>query len=362
MERRIGVIVPFEAKRQCRIDKTALSILLFAKRILDKYSTLGMYGFDDAAMVFLEQIAEGEKQNKDIRKQIEFTVKLMLLHQNRNRLAKDIISEKTAFQKNITNHIMVNLNRLLSVDKRVYSELSQISYNNVKLKEAYDKIVKLENHEKKLVFQFQNHENIRPKSLQRSFYQMFQQLMQKNQIKLSSQLFKESVARKQFKNNLNKLLELQTLRSDVERHEFLHVMKHGTLEERREAMGILKDAVMEVNQELMKKEEKRSWYETERIYHNQNERHLEIVKTRKQEKEIIQIKEILQQQQTIQAEEHKLYKEIQNKLVKQDQAVTKMMKEQDYMKKQGSPATISGAITKHLKSEIHLDRMRYGME
>ena len=127
-------------------------------------------------------------------------------------------------------------------------------------------------------------------------------------------------------------------------------------------MGILKDAVMEVNQELIKKEEKRSWYEKERIYHNQNERYMEIVKTKKQEKEIIQIKEILQQQQTIQAEEHKLYKEIQNKLAKQDQAVTKMLKEQEYMKKQGSPATISGAITKHLKSEIHLDRMRYGME
>lgn len=448
MERKIGIIVPFEVKKQRGIDRTVRAILLFAKRILDKYSTLSMYGFDDAAMIFLEQIAEGEKQSKDIRKHIEFTVKLMLHHQNRNRLANDIINENTAFQKSITNHVMVNLNRLLSVDKRVYSELNQISRNNVQIKEAYDKIVKLENHEKKLVFQVQNQEIRKPKSLTRSFYQMFQKLMQQNQVKLSSQLFKESVARQQFKQNLNKLLELQTLRTDVERHEFLHVMKYGTLDERREAMDVLRSAVVEVNQTLVKKEKKHALYtqkeellfitengkqnlpvkerlkhtmkeimadtafleETKNQHfwtgvssrhthfiqnrfmnnsqyvqgeqkllipesnrqeerqlkiaqlHRQEERQLQVAQNHKQEKEVTKLSQLLKEQQIIQAEDHKLFEEIKTRLTRQDQLVTKVMKEQEIQKKQGSPATISGAITKHLKSEIHLDRMRYGVE
>jgi len=437
MSRNIGVIVPFKEKKNVGINKRTIAIALFAKKIIEKYSTLGLYGFDAAAMVFLEKIAEGEKQDKDIKRQIEFTVKLMLLHQNRNRLSRDIINENTAFQKNITNHVMVNLNRLLTVDKRVYRELSQLSYNNVKLKEAYDKIVKLENYEKKLVFQVRNQQTIKPKMLKNSFYQMFQRMLKQNQLKLSSQLFKESVERQQWKQNLNKLLELQTFRSDVERHEFLHVMQHGTLEERREAMEILKQAVMEVNTNIIKKEDKRSWF-MELVSHgyeealnqnvlNQNlwqqtikilqrkhvlrehkeatEQHnwleygrqnqavqgqknekkdkmqnqaeiiyqvkqknrkeevrLQVLKKQKEEQELRNIKQILQKQQTIQEKDHKLFEEIQTKLSQQDRLVNQLVQEQMVWKKSSSTNTISSAITKQLKSELHLDRMRYGAE
>lgn len=413
MSRNIGVIVPFQEKKNVGINKRTIAAALFAKRIIEKYSALGLYGFDAAAMIFLEKIAEGEKQGKDIKKQIEFTVKLMLLHQNRNRLSRDIINENTAFQKNITNHIMVNLNRLLTVDKRVYRELSQLSYNNVKLKEAYDKIVKLENYEKKLVFQVRNQQTIKPKTLQNSFYQMFQRMLKQNQLKLSNQLFKESVERQQFKQNLNKLLELQTFRSDVEKHEFLHVMQHGTLEERREAMKILKQAVMEVNTDIIKKEDRRSWFtkitqqgyeevlnqnvlnqnlwqqtmkilqrkhvlrdpvthsitenQAEMIYqvkqqNRKEEVKLQVLKNREQEQELRNIKQILQKQQTIQVNDHKMFEEIQTKLSQQDKLVNQLVQDQLEWKKQSSPSTISSAITKQLKSELHLDRMRYGVE
>ena len=362
MEHNISVIVPFETRKQYRLDKSSISILLFGKKILDKYSALGMYGFDDAAMVFLEQIAEEEKkQGKEIKKQIEFTVKLMLLHQNRNRLARDVINENTAFQKNITNHVMVNLNRLLTVDKRVYSELNQISRNNVKLKEAYDKIVKLENYEKKLVFQVNSQQTIRPKTLQRSFYQMFNHLLKQSQMKLSSEIFKESTARKQFKQNLNKLLELKTFQSDVKRHEFLHIMKHGTLEERREAMEILQSAVMEVNQNMISNHV----WNNSLVFKNLKvgeERMLQVMQQGKQEKEIRKIQRLLQKQQTIQIEDHRMFEQLKVQFSKQDEIIREITKEQEGIRKQGSPDTISAAISKQLKSEIHFDKMRYGME
>lgn len=359
-QKNIGILVPFPTRKQRMMDKRALSILIFAKRILDKYSALGMYGFDDAAMVLLEKIEQMEKQdNKDIRKQIEFTVKLMLLRQNRNHLAQDIINGNTAFQKHITHHVMVNLNRLLTVDKRVYSELSQISRHNVQMKEAYDRIVKLENYEKKLVFQVQNQQTVKPAVFKRSIYQMFQRMMKQSQLKLSSQIFKESVERRQFKQNLNKLLELKNFRNDMERHEFLHVMKSGTLEERREAMDILKDAVMEVNQSVVKKQVTsivRNEVNNPLIY-----KELHTKQNVAQKKEIDRLRELVFSQQTIQAEDRRLFEEIKTRLSKQDELVNRVIKEQDIKRKQGSPS-ITGAITKQLKSEIHLDKMRYGME
>ena len=255
MPRKIGVIIPFEGKRKWMFNRNTSSIVLFAKKILDKYNVLGTYGFNEATMVFLEQLAWQEQQGKDIKEQIEFTVKLMMLRQNKNYVAKDIISGHTAFQRNVTNHVLVNMNRLLTVDKRIYSELNQLSRNNGKIKEAYHRIKKLENYEKKMMIQVQNQQTIKPKSLQRSFYQLFQRMFRQSQMKLSQQIFKESVSRQQYQYNVNKLLELNTWRNDLQKHEFLHVMQHGTLEERREAMEILKSAVVEVNRVAKKKEE-----------------------------------------------------------------------------------------------------------
>lgn len=358
--RRIAVITPIEVVNQHRMDKRALSILLFAKRILKKYSALGMYGFDEAAMVFLEQAVEAEKQGKEFKKQIEFTVKLMLRHQTRNHLAQNIIHENTAFQKHITNHILVNLNRLLTVDKRVYSGLNQITRNNVQIKEAYDRIVKLENYEKKLVFQVQSQHMIKPKMFQSSVYQMFERMFQKNQVKLSNQIFQESIARKQFKQNLNKLLELQTFRKNMERHEFLHVMKHGTLEERREAMDILKGAVTQVNQTVLKSQVRnmvRKEITSPLIYQDVHIEHSLV-----QKKETTKLKELIVNQKREMETEHRLVKELQSKLTSQEQFIKNLAEEYAIEQKKDSPSRMTGMITRKLKSELHLDRMRYGME
>lgn len=360
-QRNIAVLVPFTVRQQRMMDKRALSILMFARRILDKYSSLGMYGFDEAAMVLLEKISEFEKQdNKDIQRHIEYTVKLMLVRQNRNRLAQDIINGNTAFQKQITHHVMVNLNRILNVDKRVYSELSQISRNNVQIKEAYDRIVKLENYEKKLVFQIQNQQMVKPAVFQNSVYQMFQRMLNRNQLKLSNQILKDSITRKEFKQNLNRLLELKNFRTDMERHEFLHVMKSGTLEERREAMGILKDAVMEVNQSYMKKSIThivRNEMTSPLVYQQ-----IQVEQNTRQKKELDKLKELVARQQTIQTEDRHLFTELKTKLSRQDELVNKIIKEQEVKWKQETPSSVSEAITRQLKSEIHLDKMRYGME
>ncbi|SET16172.1 hypothetical protein [[Clostridium] polysaccharolyticum] len=358
---RMGILIPFKTNQQGKMDHRVLSILFFAKRILDKYSMTGMYGFDPAAMVLLEKIAEQEKpEHKNIQKQIEFTVNMMLLRQNRNRLAQDIIKENTAFQKNITNHVMVNLNRLLSVDKRVYSELNQISRNDVKIREAYDRIVKLENYEKKLVFQVQNQQTVKPEILKQTFYHMFQRMMKQSQFQLSTQIFKESIERKQFKQNLNKLLELKTLRKDMERREFLHVMKSGSLEERREALNILKDAVLEVNQTVMKKQISsivRNELVNPLVY-----KEFHINQNKPEKKEIQEIKQYIVNQQAVQNKNSQMFAEIKKTLVKQDQLVQKVIKEQESHKKQDSSSAITRTITNQIKSELHLDRMRYGME
>lgn len=352
MKQKMGVIVPFHKREQGIINKRAVAIALFAKKIMEKYSALGMYGFDEAAMVFLEKLVEGEKKGKDIRKQIEFTVKLMLLHQNRNRLSRDIISENTAFQRSITNHVMINLNRLLTVDKRVYRELSQLSHNNVKLKEAYDKIVRLENYEKKLVFQMNHQQTIRPNVLKNSFYKMFHRMLKQNQLKLSNQIFQETAERQQFKQNLNKLLELQTLRSDVQRHEFLHVMKYGTLEERREAMEVLKEAVIEVD----------TMFVHRKATQLREEVQLQVAKNQMQERELNHIKQELRKQQVIQMDERKVYEEMRIKLEKQEKEVRQLIKEKTILQQESSPQQISAMIQKKIHSELQIDRMRYGME
>lgn len=358
--RNIRILRPFQVVNRHSMDKRALSILLFARQILNKYSALGMYGFDEAAMVLLAQAVETEKPGHDMKKQIEFTVKLMMLRQNRNHLAKDIINANTAFQNHITHHVMVNLNRLLTVDKRVYSGLNQISKNNVQIKEAYDRIVKLEKYEKKLVFQVQNQHVMKPKLFQSSIYHLFEKMMEKNQVKLSNQIFKESIARKQFKQNLNKLLELQTFRTDMQRHEFLHVMKHGTLEERREAMDILKGAVTQVNQTVMKnqirnlvREEMTSPLIYQDIHIQQNKIH---------KKDVGKLNEFITKQQVSREEESKLVKELQTKIVRQEKLIQRMVEEHTANQKNGTSLSVTGVITKQLKSELHLDKMRYGME
>lgn len=489
MPRRIGIIIPFEGKGKWMLNRNMSSIYLFAKKILDKYGVLGTYGFNDATLVFLEQLANQKQQGKDIKEQIAFTVKLMMLRQNKNYVAKEIISGHSAFQKNITNHVLVNMNRLLTVDKRIYSELYQLSRDNGKLKEAYRRIEKLENHEKKLVIQAQNQQIIKPKSLQRNFYQLFQRMFKQSQMKLSQQIFKESVARQQYRYCVNQLVEWNTWRSEQQKHEFLHVMQHGTLEERREAMEILRSAVMEVNRVTKGKEEHRNYQvvspelllvETEnmdqnmtiwkkmshllkqivtepyfiqeaigknvwvgihnqlrigdkqivqmetgtvqkwtsqrllsqagerthlngtsqqihsmnnvlfsqiekkvsnhvlnRIEHKVNNhvphvqeteliiqkkpvgRHLETVRNHTQEKELMQLKEAFKRQEIVQIQEKHTMKEIQKQLEKQDKLVQKLVKKQNDKEK---PSNIASAINRQIRSELHIDRIRYGLD
>lgn len=388
MERKIGIIVPFQIKKQYQMDRVAKKSLLFAKSILKKYNALFMYGFDDAAMVLLEKISGDSKQETSIQRQIAFTVNLMLYHQNKNRLAKSIIEGNTAFQQSITHHVLVNLNRLLSVDRRVYKELSQITKNNVKIQDAYEKIQKFDNYEKKIVLKQRNQEMVKSTKWSRSMYQWMQTIWKQTQLKLSHQSLQESHIRKQFKTSLNKLLELKSLKSDVEKHEFLHVMKHGTLREKRDAMDILKVAVGEVVNSNKKKtpiwnqvEEKENtniWNAYTKTYRNsqhailetrrlttvkmQEERHLINVQNKKREQEISELRSKLVLEEEQRVMQGKILKELNSHFVKQSELVVGLQKNQEVWKQKSLPKVVGEHMERKLKSEIKLDKMRYGLE
>lgn len=347
-EKKIGVLTPFHPVIHTYLNSFSIRISLFCTRILSRYGHMDDFPFHQAILTFLRQI-KGNGGIKTVNQQISHTIHHLIQNKNHTIARNYKIAREQNFYQRRRNHSLTN----------------RLSYEH-------------------LMNRTNSYQLRTTGGISTSLYRIVNQIIRNSQTHLSRSSSNHTVQHKKLKNEINQILEQKIFKKTLEKHDFINVLTKGTLEEKRIAYQALSRVLKELLEEMgksssegppifgIRKEEnihnKTNHMETETyrmVYRDRKKKEEQIQlleKQTNQETELNRLKNLIEHQRDELRQEQEKYVEIVHMLEKQQKEIMKFQEEKEYQEERDEETKkmVSKEVVKKIKSDILLERMRYG--
>ena len=123
----INCITPFGIERYF-IHRLSIghSLSGFAETIIKKYQQFDEYGFDPAALVFLQNLYKEAENNHELRARVEQTLRLLILWNRRSEVKDRLICHHNVYLNSLKNEIELNLTYIKQLSLPQYNRLYKL--------------------------------------------------------------------------------------------------------------------------------------------------------------------------------------------------------------------------------------------